>query len=605
MSEHSEVHLPLPALARRLSAPVPVIRQERRALRIPPYVVALLGVATGGAAGLAFAGSGPWVLETGVSALCATGLGFALWQRGRVRDLRTWESEQTRAHARRVVALMESARTMTLQDSEMAVYQELRSHAVSLVPHDALMIGMFHDDGTFAGRYSAEGLIDGLNATATPAELSVLHGREPMLHSGTSQSLLDLTTGETALPLASVREAHLPIFAGRLLIAVVTVVRKRAGFTSEELDALAALCQQAGIALGRARLLAQLINAKREWERVFDATAEGIALVDADGQIRKMNTAFASFAGVSAGSAIGRDHHAVGSLNLKRGDGCPICESIRTGARTERMIENDRGGVLKLTLSPYPTGGAVLVAQDVSAETEVRLAEQRLLESEKFAAIGRLAAGVSHEVNNPLMGINGLATVLLNDPGALNEDSRELVGMIQRESRRAAQITRDLLSFVRAEEGPRTDVDLNEIVREVVELRGHACKIPGLSVSVELAGGLPPVRAIRSQIVQVLMNLVTNAEDAVEEASLKTIRIRTSTVGSRVIVRVEDSGSGIAEEHRARLFEPFFTTKAPGKGTGLGLSLSYTVVQRHGGILRADSPQGSGARFTIELPAAL
>src|SRR5688500_10658232 len=109
MSEHSEVHVPMPALARRLSAPVPVIRQERGALRIPPYVVALLGVATGGAAGLAFAGSGAWVLETGVSALCATGLGFALWQRGRVRHLRTWESEQARAHARRVVALMESA----------------------------------------------------------------------------------------------------------------------------------------------------------------------------------------------------------------------------------------------------------------------------------------------------------------------------------------------------------------------------------------------------------------------------------------------------------------------------------------------------------------
>ena len=286
-----------------------------------------------------------------------------------------------------------------------------------------------------------------------------------------------------------------------------------------------------------------------------------------------------------------------------RGDDCAICKAIRSGSRAERLIEDAAGRKLRMTLSPYPTGGVVLVAQDVTAESQVRGAQQQLFESEKFAAIGRLAAGVSHEVNNPLMGITGLATVLLDD-AQLAGENREIVALIQRESRRAAQITRDLLSFVRAEDGARGSIDLNAIAREVAELRAVAHASAGIRLTLDLADELPPVWASHAQLVQVVVNLVTNAEDALESHDRREIRISTTRGARKVFLRVEDSGPGIPEELRARLFEPFFTTKAPGKGTGLGLSLSFSIAERHSGSLRAENIPGGGARFTIELPVA-
>jgi C4-dicarboxylate-specific signal transduction histidine kinase len=307
---------------------------------------------------------------------------------------------------------------------------------------------------------------------------------------------------------------------------------------------------------------------------------------------------------MSLGSAIGQHHHGLRALSLGASDDCAICDTIRTGSRAERVIEISQGRVLKLALSPYPTGGAVLVAQDVTAESQVRGAQQQLFESEKFAAIGRLAAGVSHEVNNPLMGINGLATVLLED-AAFTGENREIVTLIQRESRRAAQITRDLLSFVRAEDGARGSISLNDIAQEVAELRAVAQQGAGVKMTLDLADDLPKVWASHAQLVQVVVNLVTNAEDALENAPRREIRVSTArSTGRKVLLRVEDSGPGIPEELRARLFEPFFTTKAPGKGTGLGLSLSFSIAERHSGSLRAENLPGGGARFTIELPAA-
>ena len=177
-----------------------------------------------------------------------------------------------------------------------------------------------------------------------------------------------------------------------------------------------------------------------------------------------------------------------------------------------------------------------------------------------------------------------------------------MVAMIQRESRRAAQVTRDLLSFVRVDDHQRGDVSLNELAREVVALRAVQQKAAGVTTSLELAEPLPTVTASRAQILQVLVNLVTNAEDALEGRATKEIRISTYHSGGAVMLRVEDNGPGIADEHKARLFEPFFTTKAPGKGTGLGLALSFAIADRHGGSLRPGDAPGGGARFTIELP---
>jgi signal transduction histidine kinase len=592
----------------RRTAPVLVIdpAPRARARAVPPWVVAVLGVGSGSllTAAIALRERAKIAEVIALVGVVCTGLVVAACFRTvKVIHIRRIEKVRTQAQTGRVAGLLDSARGMTAQNSEPAVYEQLKIHAELLVPHDSFSLAVFTERGMLAGRYSAEGIIDGLNANPTDAELTVLRSADMILDDGNGHTPFDVTGGATIVRLEEVRDAHLPVFAGDTIVAVTTIHRDHPGYTPEELDALATLCQQGGIAIGRARLFTQVLSAKREWERVFDATVEGLALIDEQGRVRRCNAAFAGLAGMSLGSTIGQDHHGLRAIGIAAGADCAICDTIRTGSRAERVVESSLGRMLKLTLSPYPTGGAVLVAQDVTAESQVRGAQQQLFESEKFAAIGRLAAGVSHEVNNPLMGINGLATVLLED-AAFTGENREIVALIQRESRRAAQITRDLLSFVRAEDGARGSISLNDVASEVAELRAVAQHAAGMTLSLDLADDLPPVWASHAQLMQVVVNLVTNAEDAVENSERREIRISTARSGRRVCLRVEDSGPGIPEDLRARLFEPFFTTKAPGKGTGLGLSLSFSIAERHSGSLRAENIPGGGARFTIELPVA-
>jgi signal transduction histidine kinase len=601
-----EEHTTHPVGLSRATAPVPVIPAKPLPRSVPPWVVAGLGVGSGSllTAAVALRSNAVAAEVTALVGIICTALVIAAcFRTWRVIVIRRVEKVRTQAHTGRVAGLLESARGMTAQNSEPAVYEQLKIHAEALVPHDGFDLAVFDEHGALAGRYSGDGIIDGYNTKPTSAELAVVKGGVALLDDGNGRTPMDAGSGGTTVRLEDVRNAYLPVYAGETIVAVTTIKRRLAGYSPEELDALAALCQQGGIAIGRARLFNQVLSAKREWERVFDATAEGLALIDERGRVRRCNAAFAGLAGMSLGSTIGQDHHGLRGIGIAAGADCAICGTIRTGARAERVIESAQGRMLKLTLSPYPTGGAVLVAQDVTAESQVRGAQQQLFESEKFAAIGRLAAGVSHEVNNPLMGITGLATVLLDD-AQLAGENREIVALIQRESRRAAQITRDLLSFVRAEDGARGSIDLNAIAREVAELRAVAHASAGIRLTLDLADELPPVWASHAQLVQVVVNLVTNAEDALESHDRREIRISTTRGSRKLFLRVEDSGPGIPEELRARLFEPFFTTKAPGKGTGLGLSLSFSIAERHSGSLRAENIPGGGARFTIELPVA-
>ncbi|MFL5562866.1 MAG: two-component system sensor histidine kinase NtrB [Gemmatimonadaceae bacterium] len=606
MQSPPDEHTPHPIGMSRATAPVPVIPARALPRSVPPWVVAALGIGSGSllTAAVALRERAAAAEITALVGLVCTALVIvACFRTWRVIHIRRVEKVRTQAHTGRVAGLLESARGLTAQNSEPAVYEQLKIHAETLVPHDGFDLAVFDEHGALAGRYSGDGIIDGFNTRPGAAELAVVKDGAIILADGNGRTPMDVTAKGSTVRLDTVRNAYMPVYAGDMIVAVVTIKRRIPGYTPEELDALAALCQQGGIAIGRARLFNQVLSAKREWERVFDATAEGLALIDEKGRVRRCNSAFASLAGMSLGSTIGQDHHGLRGIGIAPGPDCAICNAIRTGARGERVVESAQGRMLKLTLSPYPTGGAVLVAQDITAESQVRGAQQQLFESEKFAAIGRLAAGVSHEVNNPLMGITGLATVLLDD-AQLAGENREIVALIQRESRRAAQITRDLLSFVRAEDGARVSISLNDIAQEVAELRRVAHESAGITMKLDLADDLPPVWASHAQLVQVVVNLVTNAEDAVEAHDRREIRISTVRGSRKVCLRVEDSGPGIPEELRARLFEPFFTTKAPGKGTGLGLSLSFSIAERHSGSLRAENVPGGGARFTIELPVA-
>jgi two-component system NtrC family sensor kinase len=269
----------------------------------------------------------------------------------------------------------------------------------------------------------------------------------------------------------------------------------------------------------------------------------------------------------------------------------------------------DAQGMLRvgsLTLTPLADegtiGSALGIVRDVTDER--RLAEQ-LLQREKLAAVGQLVSGVAHELNNPLAGILAFSQLLMATPQP-DHAVRDAVVTMNKEAKRAAKIISNLLLFARQRPPERTETDLNQVVRDAVELRRYAMRTHQIEVHVELDPSLPTLLADGPQLQQVFLNLITNAEHALQDyPGDKRLTILTRLAGELLVVTVADSGPGVPLELRDRIFNPFFTTKKVGDGTGLGLSISDGIVREHGGQIRLASPPGEGAVFVVELPVAL
>jgi two-component system NtrC family sensor kinase len=261
-----------------------------------------------------------------------------------------------------------------------------------------------------------------------------------------------------------------------------------------------------------------------------------------------------------------------------------------------------------LITSPVREGddivGALGILRDVTDEK--RLAEQ-LMQQEKLVAVGQLVSGVAHELNNPLAGVMAFAQLLLAAPVPLDDEPRQAVEIIQREARRAAKIVSNLLTFARQQPAEHANAQLNDILTDTLELRRYALRAADVIVTLALDPGLPQIRADPSQLQQVVLNLLVNAEQALASVDGdRRIRITTSMDGdAQLVLTVSDNGPGIAREQLDRIFNPFFTTKPLGQGTGLGLSISDSIIREHGGRIRVESVPGAGASFIVELPHVL
>jgi PAS domain S-box-containing protein len=256
-----------------------------------------------------------------------------------------------------------------------------------------------------------------------------------------------------------------------------------------------------------------------------------------------------------------------------------------------------------LTLTPLAEEGAVTGALGVVRDVtdEKRLAEQ-LLQQEKLAAVGQLVSGVAHELNNPLASVMAFAQLLLAAPEDAPHDRRAL-DAINHEAKRAAKIVSNLLTFARQHQPERTIADLNRVVEDTLELRRYALRIAQVDIEARLDPDLPITWADPFQLQQVVLNLVTNAEQALASwDGDRRIVVSTARMGKELVIRVSDSGPGIAPENLPRIFNPFFTTKPVGEGTGLGLSISDGILREHGGRIRVESQPACGATFILELP---
>jgi two-component system NtrC family sensor kinase len=248
----------------------------------------------------------------------------------------------------------------------------------------------------------------------------------------------------------------------------------------------------------------------------------------------------------------------------------------------------------------------------VKERTEaLRLAEAEVARGEKLASIGQLAAGIAHELNNPLTGVLTFTSLLRQKMPAGSQDAEDL-DLVIRETRRCASIIRRLLDFARDKTPEHKPVDLNALIDETVRFVERSAALQQIEIATELDPALPPLLVDADLIKQVLINILVNAQQAIEERGSILVQSRLHAqrklpggrgTGPMVEIAISDTGCGIPSANLQRIFDPFFTSKEVGKGTGLGLSVSYGIVTSHGGEIEVESVVGQGSTFRIFLPA--
>jgi PAS domain S-box-containing protein len=280
----------------------------------------------------------------------------------------------------------------------------------------------------------------------------------------------------------------------------------------------------------------------------------------------------------------------------------------QTFASLEVRVRNKQGEWRRLRchFSPLFTeagkiDGVVISARDV---TELKRLEEQLIQAEKLAAMGQMLAGVAHELNNPLTAILGV-TELLRDSEGLQENTKRHLELTHRQARRAARIVQNLLEFSRPAAPQKRPVDVNTLIERTLQLQDHSLRRNNVQVDFQPQSDLPTVIGDANQLIQVFLNLISNAEQAIREVRESgRIQIRIGRIGGHISVTVQDDGVGVAQEALPKLFDPFYTTKRPGGGTGLGLSICMSIVREHGGSIDVETLPAGGSAFTVYLPVA-
>jgi two-component system NtrC family sensor kinase len=334
-----------------------------------------------------------------------------------------------------------------------------------------------------------------------------------------------------------------------------------------------------------------LLRAAEEWRASFDAIADPLAILRHDGEVMRANTAFARHAAVGVQEVKGL-RPAAGTYGSLPGAEVPGADEV---PGTQEVQHGDRSWLVRSF--PFADGGAVVVWKDVTEEREVT---RRLLQAEKMAAVGQLAGGVAHEINNPLGGILAFAQLMLQDERP--EADRESLKLIQDAAVRAKRIVESLLRFSRRpRQDERGEVDLARLAEDAIFLLQRQLRDAQVDIDRHLEPALTTANG--NQIQQIIVNLLVNALQAVDRRGRITVSTGSGQPG-RVQLSVADDGPGVPPEIAGRIFEPFFTTKPEGQGTGLGLSICYRIAEEHGGTIHHEPAPGGGACFVVDMPAA-
>jgi two-component system, NtrC family, sensor kinase len=371
------------------------------------------------------------------------------------------------------------------------------------------------------------------------------------------------------------------------------------------------LANQVAVAVKNAKLIDELTFVRKYLEELLEKANALILVVNRDKQVVVFNQALSALTGLAKEEVLGRDLWSLvpDSEHLRM---APVLAAAMRGESVNsfetRLITRDGGEVRvsfatsSMLTQPGEVEGVIAIGQDVTVVKEL---EKRIIHAEKLASIGQLAASVVHEINNPMTAVATYADALLQrsrmTPGA-NPADQEKLRKILESSHRILRFTRDLVSYARPAQDRPERVALNAVVDMAVGFCEHVVSQARVSVHREYASDVPPLAAVRANLVQVFVNLITNACHAMQPGGL--VHLSTVQEGQEAVVRVRDTGTGIDPRNLSRIFEPFFTTKPEGRGTGLGLSICQGIVENHGGRLTVESTVGQGTTFTVRLPLA-
>lgn len=347
---------------------------------------------------------------------------------------------------------------------------------------------------------------------------------------------------------------------------------------------------------------------------ILDSLPGRVAWIGDDRRFRYVNRSYQAFSGHSPDDIIGRTvAEMIGEIAFEQVRA--LGEAAMSGVTQHwegwlPYLDAGRRFVKRTYAPSYREDGVIdgyfVFSLDVTeqklGEEELQIQREALAQSEKISALGSLLAGVAHELNNPLAIVLAQATLLTEQ--ATDEAVRKRSERVCAAAERCARIVRSFLAIARQRPPKMTNVGLREIVQSALDLTAYGLNSNGITVTVDHPTPVPNVVADADQLVQVLMNLFTNAQHSLEESDgPRRLRITTGLEGDRASIRVADTGRGIAPEIASRIFEPFFTTKAEGVGTGVGLSICHGIVASHDGSLTFEPTPGGGATFVITLPA--
>jgi len=375
-------------------------------------------------------------------------------------------------------------------------------------------------------------------------------------------------------------------------------------FGRDDERTLTMLASQAAIAIENARLHQGIKTSEEKYRNMVEHASDAICLVDLDDwRFLEANPQTENLSGYSSEELMNMTPSDIHCAQDDREGQETFKELLASGTRDfeDLSIVRKDGRLVPVSMSisrlPYGQGRvAQVILRDVSARKKM---EEQLIHTEKLAALGRLAASLAHEINNPLQAIRSSISLLAKRP--LDEVKRErFLTVADQEVERLIQLVQRTIDFYRPSKERWEDTDVNALLEDTLALSSKQLQHSGIKITKELPARLPLVEALPNYLKQVFINVVLNAVEAMPHGGELTVRTGLDSENDELAIAFRDTGVGIPSSDLPYVFEPFYTTKE--RGTGLGLAISYSIVERHGGRMEVQSKEGKGTTFTVRLP---